>query len=239
MFNAALLDGYRLGNRHVVPRITLQIHRWRRLIPLEAFGYRPEWRMNRLKRNYLNVESLEKCRAYMDKRSPRKPSTHGIVFGTGRKSTPPCMVAGTFFWNPGRLQCNFYIRASEVTKTLGADFHFFDYIISNAVPSWMLGNVYPSVHIHLEMAYSLSQFFPVFDMISPGYPLNTDHKFHRDCLRAIERAQDEDTESKWKPERRMQKRYRILFKQGKFKTNYEGRIISGPSFFPRKKKHLS
>lgn len=239
MFNAALLDGYRLGNRHVVPRLTLEIQRWKRLIPLEAFGYRPTWRLNRLKRNYLNEESLVKCRAYMDKRSPNKPSTHGIVFGTGRKSTPPCMVAGSFFWNPGRLQCNFYLRASEVTKTLGADFHFLNYIIRNAVPPWMLAPGPPSVHLHLAMAYSLSQFFPVFDMICPGYPLNEEHKFHRDCLKAIRKAQDEDTESKWKPERRMQKRYRVLFREGKFKTDRQGRIIHGPSFFPIKKKHMS
>lgn len=236
MFNATLLEGYRLGNRHVVPRVRVAIANWGNLIPLEDFGYRPNLRMNRLKRNYLNEESLNKIRAYMDARSPAKPATHGIIFGTGRKATPPCMVAGTFFWNPGRLLVNFYIRASEVTKTLGADFHFLDYIIRNAVPSYMHENLGPVV-INLEMAYAMAQWFPLFDMIRPGYPLNTEHRFHQMCFTAIRKAQDYDYHSKWKPEKRLHTRYRIAFP--KFRTNSEGRIVSGPSYFGRKKKLMS
>lgn len=236
MFSAVLLEGYRQGNRNVVPRIRIIIKNWKNLIPLEDFGYKAHLRLPRLKRNYLNEESLAKCRKYMDARRPDKPATHGIIFGTGRKVTPPCMVGGSFFWNPGRLLPNFYLRASEVTKTLGADFHFLDYILHNAVPEFMHQNV-GSVIINLDMAYAMAQWFPLFDMICPRYPLNLEHRWNQMCMTALRKAQDEDYESKWKPERRLHKRYRIALPR--FKTNSEGRIVSGPSYFGRKKKHVS
>lgn len=193
--------------------------------------------MNRLERNYLNVDSLERCRRYMDARSPHKHSTHGIHFGTGKKKTPPCLVGAVFFWAPGRLLVDVHIRASEVTKTLGADFHFLDSVIKRAVPEWMWKNL-TSVQIHLTMAYVLAQWFPLFDMIAPGYPLNPyDHPFHNMCMRSIRHARNvEGYESKWKPEKRMHKFYRR--KMNEFKANDEGRILSGPSFFPIKKGHM-
>jgi len=238
MFNAKLLEGYRLGNRIMVPRISIRIKKWKNLIPIETFGYK-SFRINRLRRNYLNEESLHKCRQYMDARKLDKPSTHGIIFGSGRKSTPPCMVAGTFYYRPGILQANFYLRASEVTKTLGADLHFLNYILETAVPSTMR-NCLDSVVLHLDMAYALAQWFSLVDMIMPGYPLNTyEHRFHRMCMDSIGKAQDLSYESKWKPERRLHKRYRAMFKEGKFRTNEEGRIVDGPSFFPLKAKYMS
>lgn len=236
MFNASLLEGYRLGNRHMVPRVRLEIKRWRKLIPLEAFGYK-HFRIGRLKRNYLNEESLLKIRTYMDARSPTKPSTHGIIFGSGKKVTPVCMVAGTFFYRPGILLVNFYLRASEVTKTFGADLHFLDSIIHSAVPDWMYKQL-GSVVINLDMAYSLAQWFCLFDMICPGYPLNTDYRFHKMCMDSIRKAHNRDYESKWKPERRMLRRYRALYDEKGFKKNLEGRIVDGPSFFPGKKRYM-
>ena len=237
MLSANLLSVYRYGNRHIVPRITVSIRKWGKIIPLEAFGYNPKLRMARLERNYLNELSLKTCRTYMDNRSPSKHSTHGIVFGTGRKKTPPCIVAATFYWAPGRLLVDFNLRASEVTKTLGADFHFLNSVIQRAVPEWMWKNL-GSVRIHLSMAYMLAQWFPLFDMIAPGYPLNpTDHKFHDMAMKSVRHARNiEGYESKWKPERRMHKFYRR--KMNEFRASESGRIISGPSYFRRKKKHL-
>lgn len=236
MLTGSVMEGYRLGNRHIVPKITLQIKNWGNLIPLEVFGYNPGLRMARLARNYLNVESLERCRNYMSRRRPDKHSTHGIVFGTGRKKTPPCMVGGTFYYAPGRLHVDFFLRASEVTKTLGADFHFFDNVIQQAVPEWMLsGKV--NVRIHLSMAYCLAQWFPLIDIIMPGYPLSPwDYKFHMMCWKSLQKARDLDYVSKWKPEKRLHGTYRKRIV--KFKTDDEGRVISGPSFFPFPKKHM-
>jgi hypothetical protein len=175
----------------------------------------------------------------MDKRKLDSPATHGIIFGSGRKATPPCMVAGTFYYRPGSLLANFTLRASETTKTLGADFHFLDYILESAVPPGMR-ECLDSVVLHLDMAYCLAQWFPLLDMIMPGYPLNPyDHKFHKMCMDSIRKAQNYDYESKWKPERRMQKRYKAMFKEGGYRTNSEGRIIHGPSFFPLKAKYMS
>ena len=238
MFSAILLTEYRHGNRHIVPRITIVIRNWRNLIPLETFGYNPKLRMARLRRNYVNTESISRCRSYMDGRVPSKHSTHGIVFGTGRKKTPPCLVSGTFYWAPGRLLVDFSLRASEVTKTLGADFHLLDEVIKQSVPEWMSSRL-GSVRLHLSMAYSLAQWFPLFDMISPGFPLNPyDHKFHHMCQRSIVHARNVNGyESKWKPEKRMHRFYRR--KMNEFRADQSGRIVSGPSFFPLKKKHVS
>jgi hypothetical protein len=237
MFQGRLLDEYRLGNRHIVPNITLVIEKWGNLIPLSAFGYNPGLRMSRLIRNYQNMESLNGCRDYMESRRPSKHSTHGIVFGTGKKKTPPCMVGGTLYYAPGRLYVNFFLRASEVTKTLGADFHFLQHIIQQSAPGWM-NEVLAPVKIHLSMAYALAQWFPLLDMIMPGYPLNTyDNKFHRMCMSSLRKARDVNGyESKWKPEKRLHRFYRK--EMPKFKTDIEGRIISGPSFFPRKKRNM-
>jgi hypothetical protein len=220
----------------MVPRVNIVIKEWKNLIPLETLGYK-HFRINRLKRNYLNEESLAQCRTYLDKRKLDSPSTHGIIFGTGRKATPPCLVSGNFFYRPGILLADFTLRASEVTKTLGADIHFLDYILEHAIPPAMrecLG----SVTLHLGMAYSLAQWFPLLDMLMPGYPINTEHRFHRMCMDAMRKVHDVSKESKWKPERRMQRRYRAMFKEGKYNTDYEGRIVDGPSYFPLKKKHV-
>jgi len=237
MLSSVLLSEYRVGNRHIVPRITLLIKDWKGLIPLEVFGYNPKLRMARLERNYLNESSLVTCNSFMVRRNPLKHISHGISFGTGRKKTPPCMVGGTFYWAPGRLLVDFYLRSSEVTKTLGADFHFLDSVIKRAVPEWMWKNL-GSVRIHLNMAYCLAQWFPLFDMISPGYPLSPyEHKFHHMCMRSIRHARDvEGYESKWKPERRMHKFYRRRMHE--FRADDQGRIIHGPSYFDVKKKYL-
>ena len=235
---------YRIGNRNIVPRIDLLIRKWSNLIPMEEFGYKADLRLRRLQRNYLNLESLLECRHHMDRRNPRHHSTHGISFGTGKKKTPACMVGGTFHWAPGRLLVDFYFRASEVTKTLGADFHFLDKVIfgdeatgiQGAVPQWMSENL-ASVRIHLDMAFVLAQWFPLFDMIAPGFPLNTEHRFHQMCLDSINLARDVDGyQSKWRAERRIHIHYRKRLSE--FKANSEGRIRKGPSFFPIKKKHL-
>jgi hypothetical protein len=236
MFDARALKHYRLGNRHMVPRVTVQIKEWKKLIPLTTFGYK-HFRINRLKRNYLNEESLAQCRAYMDKRKLDGPSTHGIIFGTGRKATPPCLVSGHFFYRPGILLASFTTRASEVTKTLGADLHFLEYVLDNAVPPAMrqcLG----SVTLHLGMAYSLAQWFPLLDMIMPGFPINQEHRFHQMCMDSVRKMHDPNVESKWKPERRMQRRYRAMFKEGKYRKNLEGRIVDGPSYFPLKAQYM-
>jgi hypothetical protein len=231
MLTASLLSEYRLGNRHIVPNITLDIENWGNLIPLETFGYNPGLRMSRLGRNYLNVESLERCRSYMSRRRPDKHSTHGIIFGTGRKKTPPCMVGGTFYYAPGRLFVDFFLRASEVTKTLGADFHFFDNVIQQAVPEFMSGSKL-RVRIHLSMAYQLAQWFPLIDIIMPGYPLDPwVHKYHMMCWKSLQKARNLEYVSKWKPEKRLHGTYRKRIV--KFRTDDEGRVLSGPSFFPR------
>lgn len=244
LLSASQLQPYRLGNRHIVPRVRILIKKWGNLIPMEHFGYKRHIRMARLERNYLNVESLEACRSYLNGRSPGKHNTHGIVFGTGRKKTPPCIVSGTFYWNPGRLFTSFNLRASEVTKTLGADLHFFHRVIygdeelgvDGAVPPWMAENL-SSVIINLDMAYNLAQWFPLFDLICPGYPLNHyEHKFHAMCMRSIRLAHDDSYISKWKPERRLLAHVRRELP--KYKTDNEGRVIRGPSFFPGPKKHV-
>jgi hypothetical protein len=237
MLQANLLKFYRAGNRHMVPRITISIENWGNLIPLDQLGYKPLRRKARLERNYLDHSSLDACRTYLSSRNPTKHSTHGISFGTGRKRTPPCMVGGTFYWAPGRLLPDFYLRASEVTKTLGADFHFLNRVIYGdkelsvygAVPKWMRQFLGP-VRIHLNLAFQLTQWFPLFDMISPGYPLNPfEHRYHRMCMNAVQKAYDPEYKSRWKPERRIHAYLRRRISE--FRTDAEGRIISGPSFF--------
>lgn len=240
MLQAGQLKLYRISNRHCVPRVTVLIEKWENLIPLSEFGYnRPILRLDRLERNYLDEESLTKCRNYMETRKYDNPATHGISFGTGRKKTPACMVGGTFTWVPGRLLTDFYLRASEVTKTLGADFHFLDRVIKGdkerekegAVPEWM-SKYTESVRLHLNMAFMLSQFFPLFDMISPGYPIMPyEYRFHRMCWDAIQLTKDENYVSKWRAEARMHRDWRKRVK--KYKTDRQGRILSGPSFFPK------
>jgi hypothetical protein len=235
MLNAGALQPVRLGNRHMVPNVTLEIKDWNgefsRIVPLNELGYNPRLRMGRLERNYLNVESLQKCRAYMDGRRPDRHSTHGLAFGTGRKKTPPCMVGAMFYFSPTQLYVNVFIRASEVTKTLGADFHFLNSVFQRAVPDWMYAKL-GLVRIHLGLAYNLAQWFPLFDMIAPGFKLEPEkYRFHDMCMQSIRKARDvHGYESKWKPERRMHLRYRERIPQ--FLADKQGRIVQGPSFFP-------
>lgn len=234
---------YRDSNRHVIPRISVTIQNWGNLIPMEQFGYRRTLRLNRLERNYCNLESLGTCRRFFETKSPNKTSTHGLIFGTGKKKTPPCLVGATFVYLPGRLLPSFYLRASELIKTLGADLHFFDRILrgdasrglSGAVPEWMANSMGP-VTIHLDMGYSLAQFFPLFEIIQPGYPLNPEHRFHNLCLKALHKAFFTEEESKWRPERRMQRNVRKVI--SKYKTNSEGRVVYGPGFFAGQKEYV-
>jgi len=224
-------DHYRMGNRFCVPRMSLVIRKWKNKPPMELVGYRSQLRMNRLKRNYWNEESISKCRAYMDQRPPKKHSSHGIYFGTGKKKTPPCLVGGYFNYFPGFLNVDFFIRSSEITKTLLADLHFFSEVMMEAVPPWMRKTRH-SVRIQIGMAFNMAQWFPLWDMIAPGLPMNPEkYRFHKMCMRSLKLAQNMDYLSKWRPERRILNTVRKEY--DKYETDDQGRIVAGPSYFPR------
>jgi hypothetical protein len=130
-----------------------------------------------------------------------------------------------------------FIRASEVTKTFGADMALIDEVIREALPGWMASCI-TSVRFNLTMCYVLAQWFPLIDVIMPGVILNPEYRLHDMCLKSLRLARSVKTyESKWKPEKRLHRHYRRVI--GEFETDKQGRVVSGPSYFPFEKIDLS
>lgn len=217
-----------MGNRCIIPRITLLPRSYRNLLPMEAVGYKKEARLARLSRNYLNEESVSAARRYFQGRRPDRVSTTGVSFITGRKRTQPCLQGMTINYFPGFTNIDVLLRASEVTITLCADFHFIGKVIRLSLAPWM--KEFPiNVRIHLTMGYIHGQFFPILEQVLPGIVLDPKYQLHSSCIKSLKLANDEKYISKWRTERRQHKIYRGRIEE--YEQNDEGRIVSGPSFF--------
>lgn len=219
---------YRVGNRCIIPRVTLIPKRWGGFLPIEMVGYKREARLARLSKNYLNEESVAAARRYFMGRRPDRVSTTGVSFVTGRKRTQPCLQGMTINYFPGFTNIDVLLRASEVTITLCADFHFINLVIRRSLAEWM--KEFPvNVRIHLTMGYIHGQFFPILEQVLPGLKLDLKYQLHMSALKSLKLANDDEYISKWRTEKRQHGIYRRRLDD--YEQDDEGRIISGPSFF--------